>query len=203
MQSGQPNVHRVIYPLGKLPFTTLFGPPLSKVEIQWPSAFSGASTTYIAIHHPRHQGSLSCLIMQLTCACQISSAWSWVFRFHVTLECCCMYPSLWFCGSENIHIMMGPSGQSWFVCHNQTFIRSLPGPSNNSGAVFQRGNSLSGEENMILFWNPRSLGGASFTGSYQRLHQASLSAIDTFKATGSARLEDVSGRAFCTTALTC
>lgn len=59
--SGQPNVHRVIYPLGKLPFTTLFGPPVSKAEIQWPSAFSGASTTY----RPISKAGL-CLFLMLT-----------------------------------------------------------------------------------------------------------------------------------------
>lgn len=47
--------------LGKLPFTTLFGPPLSKAEIQWPSAFSGASTTY----RPISKAGL-CLFLMLT-----------------------------------------------------------------------------------------------------------------------------------------
>lgn len=48
---------------------------------------------------------------------------------------------LWFCGSDNIQLITGPLGQSWLVCCNQTFIQSLPGPSNNPGVAFQRWNS--------------------------------------------------------------
>lgn len=56
----------------------------------------------------RRQCSKSCVhgylgpfYMELICAFRAAEAWSHICHFHLRMECCCLHPSLWLCGSDS------------------------------------------------------------------------------------------------------